>query len=230
MAVRAGHLPGNHVVYASHLGDPVARTLEPAPRVMVDCPTCRWRREERIRRTRERGPTPLRETPKHCLKCYGSERVLLERGLIKFVQEVEDVPHRLLAAWATDCAEHQLERLSPRNALAFEGRYRLPSQPLRDPDLEVYILPAVREWLKTGQICPVIYQRAATNARPDTSIGVPGSLATIVALAGIEEQERQVRFRAASVASDAYHAAGGTRAERDWQEQRLIKYLLGYLG
>jgi hypothetical protein len=224
-------IPPEHIDYAAHLGDPVARLLNRDPRLFGECPNCRWRREERIRRNRDPnpGPTPLRETPKQCLQCNGTERVLLARGLIRFVQEVA-VDHRLLVGWAVDCAEHQHEQLSPVNLNAFQGRYRLPGQPSRDPELTDLIIPACRSWLQTGEVSALIYQRASVHSSAYAELGVIASLATAVAASGMEGHERNVRVRLASVATNAYHAAGGTRAERTWQERRLAHYLLGYTG
>lgn len=197
---------------------------------MAECPNCRWRREERIRRNRDPNPapTPLRETPRQCFRCNGAETVLLHKGLIPFVQEIP-VDHRLLVAWTVDCAEHQQEQLSPRNPEAFQGRYRLPNRPLRDPELAEQIIPACRHWLRTGEVSPLLYQRASINSSINADLGTIGGLATAVAASGMEGQERNVRVRLAGVVSGAYHAAGGTKAERSWQEQRLSDYLLGYI-
>jgi hypothetical protein len=154
--------------------------------------------------------------------------VLLEKGLINFVKQVDDVPATLLVGWATDCAEHQLDALSPRNAAAWRGRYRLPNQPLRDPVLENQIIPSVRKWLQDGTIDQTFYQRAGTLASIRANVGVISALATMVVLAGVEDEHRRIRFRAAEVASTAYSASKLSREVRRWQEQRLIQYLLGY--
>ena len=228
LRVRAGILPRNHVLYAAHLGDPLAQTMENTSRIVIDCSTCQWRRDERVSRVRDRQPTPLRETPRQCQRCNGSERIVLDKGLIGFVQQVQDVPHKLLIAWAADCAERQLDRLSPRNPFAFQGRYQLPNQPARDPDLERYIIPAIREWVATDKISALIYQRAVVNVSPSASMSTAAALASAVALANMTDQARKVRLHVACVASQAYHAAGGTRDERTWQEMSLIQYLLGY--
>jgi len=153
--------------------------------------------------------------------------VILEKGLIEFVRRVDDVPQRSLIAWAADCAEHQEALLSPRNPSAWQGRYRMPNQPERDQTLVKSVIPSVRRWLADGTVDQLIYQHAATTLGVYRSLGVVDSLATAVALAGIEDEQRVVRWRTASVASMAYHAAGGTREERTWQENRLIQYLLG---
>jgi hypothetical protein len=50
----------------------------------------------------------------------------------------------------------------------------------------------------------------------------------MVVLAGVEDEHRRIRFRAAEVASTAYSASKLSREVRRWQEQRLIQYLLGY--
>jgi len=230
MRVRTGALPRNHIVYAAHLGSSIAKRLEEDPRIIVDCANCQARREERTRRNRSPGPTPIRETPRHCLRCNGAERVVLDKGLIKFLKQADDVPHRILVGWSADCVEHQLENLAPRNPMAYQGRYRLPNQPTQDPTLETVVLPAVRCWLETGRLDPVIYQSASVNSAPNRTLGVGTSLATMVSLSEMPDEGRKVRCRAAEIASTCYHAAGGTRAERTWQEQRLISYLLGYLG
>lgn len=228
--VRAGQIPHEHIGFAAHLGDPVAKLLESNPRIFVECPRCRFLREERNRRNRDPNPqpTPLAETPKQCIQCNGTNRILLDRGLVRFVQEVTDVSHQLLVAWAVDCAEHQQEQLSPMNPIAFQGRYRLPGQPARDPELSDLIIPACRQWVATGEVSPLLYQRASVNSGLYSNLGVIASLATAVAASGMEGQDRHVRVRLANVATDAYHAAGGTRAERTWQEQRLVQYLLGF--
>ncbi len=227
--VRAGQLSSDHIVWAAHLGDPVALLIEEEPQIIVTCGICRTREERQRRRNRDprNYPTPIRETPRHCMTCQGSERVRLEKGLIRFVKQVEDVPHRLLIAWAADCAEHQLAKLAPKNMSAFQGRYRMPNQPERDPTLETTILPAVRCWLESGTVNPVLYQHASSNASNHRRLGVASSLAVGVARTGMENEARTVRFRLASVASEAYHASGGTKEERTWQEGRLIHYLLG---
>jgi hypothetical protein len=227
--VRAGHVPYEHIAYAAHLGDPVARLLDERPRIFIECPTCRHRREERIRRNRDPNPqpTPLAETPKQCIRCNGTDRLLLDRGLILFVREVTGVSHRLLVSWAADCAQHQQETLSPKNPDAFLGRYRLPGQPTLNPELSDLIIPACRRWVATGEVSPLLYQRASINSGIYANLSVIESLATAVAASGMEGQDRHVRVRLANVASDAYHAAGGTRAERTWQEERLTQYLLG---
>lgn len=229
MRVRAGQLPSDHIVWASHLGCPIARLIEENPQITVECSNCRSRRERQRRRNRDprNYPTPIRETPRDCMRCRGAKHVRLDRGLIKFVQQVEDVPQRLLIAWAADCAEHQLRNLSPKNPNAFHGRYRLPNQPERDPTLKSMILPAVRCWLESGTVNPVLYQYASGNASVYHDSGTPQSLAVGVVRTGIEDEARTVRFRLAGVASNAYHAAGGTKEERTWQERRLIHYLLG---
>ena len=230
MRIRAGSLPRNHVIYAAHLGSPLAQSIEPAYQIVTACSNCRARREERTRRNRESRRTPLRETPRSCLACKGAGRTFLQKGLIRFVQNVEDVPHRLLVAWAADCAEHQCEALSPRNPHAFQGRYRLPGQPERNPYLPERILPMVRQYLETGKIDPLIYQSASVSTSHTRKLGVPVALATMTALVDIEGSEIKVRYHAAEIASDAYHAAGGTRDERTWQEECLIRYLLSYQG
>lgn len=227
---RVGVIPEHHILYAAHLGDPAALRLRPDPRIIVECANCRSLRETRYRRNRDPILRPLAmEQPRSCLKCSGSEDVVLDRGLIKFVREVEDVPHRLLGAWAADCAERQAHFLAPRNAVAFHGRYRMPNQPERQPELTDTILPAVRQWLRNGEVDPLLYMRASVSTSPYTNVGAVVCLATIAASADAEGQERNVRFRAGEVASLAYHAAGGTRVERSWQENRLVRYLLGYL-
>lgn len=228
--VRAGQIPFTHIAYAAHLGDPVAKLLDENPRLFIECPTCRHRREERIRRNRDPNPqpTPLAETPKQCIYCNGTDRLLLDRGLIRFVREVTGVAHQLLVSWAADCAQHQQETLSPMNPGAFLGRYRLPGQPARDPELSDLIIPACRHWVATGEVSPLLYQRASINSGIHANLNVIESLATAVAASGMEGQDHQVRVRLANVASDAYHAAGGTKTERTWQEQRLVQYLLGF--
>ena len=227
---RYGQIPHAHISYAAHLGCSIARLIDPKPHIVVSCSACERRREERSRRNRDPHPqpTPLRETPRDCMKCRGSEQVVLDRGLIAFVKQVDDVPQRSLIAWAADCAEHQADSLFPQHAPLYEGRYLLPVQPTHSPALTASILPAVREWLvNPAAVPPVLYQHATTTVGGVREIGVVACLSAAVALAGIEEEARTVRWRTAEVASASYHAAGGTRTERAWQEQRLIQYLLG---
>jgi len=228
MRVRAGQIPYDHILWAAHLGDPVAQLLEQSPRIIIDCPNCRAMRERRMRRNRDPRPrpTPIRVSPRNCMRCLGSESATLERGLIKFAQYVEEFPQRLLIGWATDCVEHQIENLSPRNAMAFQGRYRMPNQPVRDPTLANELIPHIRRWLSGEPVAPILYQLATGNASVYTNLGVASSLAMAVVRSEMEDEARTVRYRCASAVSSAYHAAGGTREERDWQEDRLIYYLL----
>jgi len=233
MRVRTGQISSERVTWAAHLGDSTARMIDADPRIITDCPSCQALRDARTRRNRDprSRPTPIRETPRQCLHCKGSEKVVLEKGLIRFVQQIP-VPHRLLIAWGADCAEHQLETLVPNPEPVSRGmRYRLPNAPTpQEHELPAVILPAVRRWVHEGVVDPVLYQRASHTGSVRTDVGVAASLATAVVRSGVEDEERMVRFRIGEVASMAYHAAGGTRSERTWQEERLIGYLLGNCG
>lgn len=224
--LRTGVLTPEVVRWAAHLGDNIARMVIEDSRIVVECPQCRSLRERQYRRNRDPQPTPLQESPRQCFKCGGSERVLLDRGLVRFVRQVEDVPHKTLVAWATDCAERQVVHLSLPNPRAYSGRLRLPSQPVRDPSLEREIIPAVRRWLVQGFVDPLLHQRAHSSSSVHTNLGTPAALATCVVLANSGTESRKVRWRAAQVASEAYVVAGRTRAEREWQEKRLVDYLL----
>jgi hypothetical protein len=161
------------------------------------------------------------------LKCRGSENAILESGLIRFVQLLPDVPHRLLIAWAADCVEHQIDAVAPPPRQPVR-RYRLPNETPHEPELSSLILPAVRQWLSDGTIGSILYQRTATTGSPRRDVGVAGSLALAVVRSEMEGEERTVRYRIAEIVSTCYHAAGGTRDERTWQEECLIRYLLGY--
>lgn len=220
MRMRAGDLPREHVMWAAHLGDPCARLIEEHPRILVECRFCHERRERYERDTRRfRQPLPV------CLKCNNTTRTLLEKGLIKFVEQVDAVPLRLLIAWTCDCAEKQLARLSPRNLDAFSGRYRLPNQPLRDTTLG-NIIEAARRWLDGAATDPLIFQVAAVSPTAVRSgTGRPSCyIARAVAQIDMEERNYELRQGLAKVVSDAWDC---TRIERDWQEQCLIQYLLG---
>jgi len=210
--VRAGQLPFNHIVWASYLKDPASRLVVENPSVLIDCGFCLARRERYERDTRQyKEPLPV------CLKCRNTTRTNLDGDLIKFVKRVEDVPMRVLAAWACDCAERAIDRLAPRNPRAFHGRYRLPNEPERNPMLQNVIVSARRS-LRSGETDPLLYQvSGGTNTE--------ARIARAVVQSELEGVGQSLRNGIAEVVSDSWD---GTRVERTWQEDRLIHYLLGY--
>lgn len=210
--VRAGQLPFSHIVWASYLKDPASRLVVDDPSVLIDCGFCLARRERYERDTRQyKEPLPV------CLKCRNTARTNLDGDLIKFVKRVEDVPMRVLAAWACDCAERAIDRLAPRNPRAFHGRYRLPNEPERNPMLQ-NVIESIRRWRRSGEIDPLLFQvsgGANTEAR----------LARAVVQCEMDGVGPRLRVGIAQVVSDSWDS---TRVERTWQEDRLIHYLLGY--
>jgi hypothetical protein len=208
LRIRVGEVPREHVTWAAHQGDPVAKLVEEHPQVLIDCGYCRRRRtrwEQDTRRYKE--PLP------YCNRCNNTTRTTLERGLIRFAKQTEGVPIRLLVAWACDCAERGIDRLSSKNPNAFEGRYRLPNQPLRDPTFQ-NVIASARHWLHTGIVDQLIFQNADANP-----------IARAVAQSEMEGAGKRLRSGLAEIVSEAWDCS---RVERTWQEGRLIQYLLGY--
>ena len=217
--VRYGQLRPERIMWASHLGHKTCRLIEPDPSVMVDCKYC-----ARRRKVIPEIPRPVQRPPRVCVKCNNTESIQLESGLIKFVCEVVEVPLRVLIAWAHDCAERQIEKLSPINPRAFHGRYRLPNTTERDTTL-LETLRCTKRWLDGQAIDPMLFQVTANHPNRTLNRDAPFYLAQAVVRCGMED-DSILRSGLGGVVSNAYAAAGMSRDERSWQENRLTELLL----
>lgn len=230
MRVRIGELTQQQILWASWLGDPAARILEPEPIIEVECQCPRAF-------LGCFGTSPRLERPKVCGRCKGTKKVTLSEGVVAFAG-LTRVPTRLLIAWAADCAERGVIALKGQRQHPV-GRYRLPTDPkvpLPTP-LEVTI-EMVRSWLRTGTLPSELFARAnerlVNHATRQNlyAYGAPtiaASLANAAIRAETEGSEIEVRRSVAGIISDTYTELGCKRDEREWQTRRIIQYLLGLL-